>query len=82
MSVLCETLSHKDSADIILKNGSLGIGNDIRTVALHKIWLDEKAGLAAAGAAHHQNIFVSGRSGILGAIVHGEVFGLGQQNIF
>ena len=64
------------------EDAALGIGNDIRTVALHKIRLDEKAGLSAAGAAYNQNIFVSGCSGILGAIVHGETFGLGQQNIF
>ena len=45
MSVLCETLSHKDSADIILKNGSLRISNYVGAVELHEVGLDEKPGL-------------------------------------
>ena len=50
-------------------------------MALHKIRLDEKARLAAAGAAYHQHIFVSGRSGVFGAVIHGQTFRLGEENI-
>ena len=50
-------------------------------MALHKIRLNEKAGLAAAGAAYHQHIFVSGRSGVFRAVIHGQTFRLGKENI-
>ena len=64
------------------EDAALGVGDHIAGMALHKIRLDEKASLAAAGAAYHQHIFVSSCSGILGAIVHGQTFRLGQENIF
>ena len=60
---------------------TVGVGDHIARMALHKIRLDKKARLAAAGAAHHQHIFVSGRSGVFGAIVHGQTFRLSEENI-
>lgn len=63
------------------EDAALGVGDHIAGMALHKIRLDEKARLAAAGAAYHQHIFVSGRSGVFGAVVHGQTFRLGQENI-
>ena len=61
---------------------TVGVGDHIAGMALHKVRLNEKACLAATGAAYHQHIFVSGSSGVFGAIIHGQTFRLGQENIF
>ncbi len=81
MSVLCETLSHKDSADIILKNGSLRISNNIAGMKLHEVGFYKKSRLAAAGAADHKDIFVSGILGVFRTAGHGEPFCLRQQHV-
>ena len=57
---------------------SLNIGSG---KALHEVGLDVKPGLAAAGAADHQHIFVPGRLGVFGPPGHGQAFGLGQQDV-
>ncbi len=46
MPYLCETLTHKDLADIILKNGYFWIGHHIAGMHLHQIGLDEETGFA------------------------------------
>ena len=48
---------------------------------MHKVRLHIEAGLAAAGAADHQHIFVPGRLGVFGPPGHGQAFGLGQQDV-
>ena len=48
---------------------------------MHEVGLHIEAGLAAAGAADHQHIFVPGRLGVFGPPGHGQAFGLGQQDI-
>ena len=53
MPYLCETLVHKDLADIILKNGYFRIGADKARVGKEKIRFYDKAGLARAAAANH-----------------------------
>ena len=53
----------------------------IRTVHLHQIWFEPETGLTGTGAADHQYIFVSGSLGVLGAAVHGQAFGFGQNHI-
>ena len=60
MPYLCETLTHKDLADIILKNGYFRVCDNIAGVHLHEVRLYKEAGFAAAGTAHHKHIFVSG----------------------
>ena len=64
------------------EDAALGVGDHIAGMALHKIRLDEKARLAAARAAYHQHIFVSGSSGVFRTVIHGQTFRLGQENIF
>ena len=85
MSVLCETLSHKDSADIILKNGSLGVSNHkrapLRFGTLHDVRLDEKACFAAAGTADDQYVLVPCVFGIRRAAAHGQALRLGQDDV-
>ena len=39
---------------------------------MHKVGLQPETGLAAAGAADHQHVFVPGRPGVLGAATHGQ----------
>ena len=41
--------------------------------------LHKEPGLAAAGTADHQHIFVPGGLGVFGPVVHGEAFRLGQE---
>lgn len=48
---------------------------------LEQIRLDPEAGLAGAGAADNQDIFVSGIGGILGAAAHHQALGSGQDHI-
>ena len=48
---------------------------------LHQIGLEPEAGLAGAGTADDQHVFVAGILGVLGAAGHGEPFGLGQNDI-
>ena len=48
---------------------------------MQEIRLDPEAGLAAAGAAYDQNVFVPCRLGIFGPAGHGETFGLGQDDV-
>ena len=45
------------------------------------VWLHEEPGLAGAGTADHQNIFVSCSFGVFRPVVHGEPFRLCQQNV-
>ena len=59
MSVLCETLSHKDSADIILKNGSLRIEDDKAGVRLAEVGFCVKSRLARAAAAHDHGVQIA-----------------------
>ena len=48
---------------------------------LHQVGFQPEAGLTGTGAANHQHIFVSGGLWVLGAAVHGQAFGLGQQDV-
>ena len=48
---------------------------------MHEVGLHIETGLAAAGAADHQHIFVPGRFGVFGPPGHGQAFGLGQQDV-
>ena len=50
-------------------------------MALHKIRLDEKARLAAAGAAYHQHVLVPRRFRVLGSAVHGQPLRLGENDV-
>ena len=57
------------------------VGNDIRAVKLHDIWLAEKPCLAAARAADDKNILVSRVLRVFGAVGHHQPFRLRQQHI-
>ena len=59
MPYLCETLAHKDLADIILKNGYFRIQNAIARVAVHDVRLGEKSRLPGTGTTAYQYIQVS-----------------------
>ena len=48
---------------------------------MQEIRLDPEAGLAAAGTAYDQDVFIPGRLGLLGAAGHGETLGLGQDDV-
>ena len=48
---------------------------------MHEVGLHEKSCLAAAGTADHQHVFVPGRLGVFGPVVHGEAFRLRQENV-
>ncbi len=48
---------------------------------MHKRRLDEKSGLAAAGAADHKDIFIPRIFRLLRAAVHGEPFRLRERDI-
>ena len=63
------------------QNGSLRVSHDVAAVHLHQIRFEPEAGLAGTGAADHQHIFVSGGLGVLGAAVHGQALGFGQNHI-
>ena len=57
-----------------------GAGVSLRC-ALHEVGLKPEAGLAAAGAADHQHVFVPCRLGVLWPIVHGQALGLRQDDV-
>ena len=62
------------------------VGHNERTgvflrYALHEIWFDEESRLAAARTADHQHVFVSRRSRVFGAAVHGQPFRLRQDDV-
>ena len=48
---------------------------------MHEIWLNEKPRLAAAGAAHHQHVFVPRRLGVFGTVGHHEPLSLGENDV-
>ena len=50
-------------------------------MALKQIRLQPKPGLAAAGAAHHQHIFVPGILGVRRAVGHHQALCFGQNDI-
>ena len=60
---------------------TLRIGDNVGTVELHEVGLDEKPRLAAAGAAHHQHVFVPRGFRVLGAAVHGQPLRLGENDV-
>ena len=74
----CAPLEHFSA---LHQNGSLRVCDHIRTVHLHQIRFEPEAGLTGTGAADHQHIFVSGGLGALGAAVHGQALGFGQNHI-
>ena len=57
------------------------IGDNVGTVKLHEVGLDEKPCFAAAGAAYHQYVFVSRRFRVLGSAVHGQPLRLGENDV-
>ena len=63
------------------QNGAFGVCDHIGAVHLHQVWLEPEAGLTRAGAADHQNIFVSGGLGVFGAAVHGQALSFRQNHI-
>ena len=60
---------------------TLWIGDNVGTVKLHEVGLDEKPRLAAAGAAHHQYVLVPRRFRVLGSAVHGQPLRLGENDV-
>ena len=48
---------------------------------MHEVGLDEKPRLAAAGAAHHQHVFVPRGFRVLGSAVHGQPLRLGENDV-
>ena len=48
---------------------------------LHQVGLEPEAGLAGAGTADHQHIFVPGGLGVFGPAVHRQPFGLREQDV-
>ena len=60
---------------------SLRVRHNIGAVHLHQVRFQPEAGLAGTGATDHQHIFVSGGLGALGAAVHGQALGFGQNHI-
>ena len=57
------------------------IGDDIGAVALKQVRLQPKPGLATAGAAHHQHVFVPGVLGVRWTVGHHQPFRFGQDNV-
>ena len=53
----------------------------IRTVHLHQIRFAPESGFTGTGAADHQHIFVAGGLWVLGAAVHGQAFGVCENDI-
>ena len=60
---------------------TLGIGDDIGAVHLHDGRFDKEPRLAAAGAAHHQHVFVPRGFRVLGSAVHGQPLRLGENDV-
>ena len=54
---------------------------NVGTVHLQKIRLNEISSLTTAGAAHNEYIFIARRFGVFGAAGHGEALGLGQNDV-
>ena len=48
---------------------------------MHQVWFYKEPGLAGAGTADHQNIFISCGFGVFRPVVHGDPFRLCQQNV-
>ena len=48
---------------------------------MHEVGLDEKPRLAAAGAAHHQHVFVARCLWVLGSAVHAQPLRLGENDV-
>ena len=57
------------------------VGDHIGTVHLHQIGLKPEAGLAGAGTADDQHVFIARILWVLRAAGHSEPFGLGQNDI-
>ena len=57
------------------------IGDDIGAVALKQVRFQPKPGLSAAGAAHHQHVFVPGVLGVRRAVAHHQPFRFGQDDV-
>ena len=62
-------------------NTAFWIGDNVGTVKLHEVWLNEKPRLAAAGAAHHQHVFIPGILGVRRTVGHHQPFRFGQDNV-
>ena len=60
---------------------TLGVCHHIGAVHLHQVRFQPEPGLTGTGAADHQNIFVSGGLGVLGAAIHGQAFRFRQNHI-
>ena len=60
---------------------TVGIGDYIGTVALKQVRFQPKPGLAAAGAAHHQHVFISGILGVRRTVGHHQALCFGQNDI-
>lgn len=60
---------------------SFRVSHNIAAVHLHKVWLDEKAGLSAAASSNHKDIFVSCILWLLRSAAHHQPFRLGQQYV-
>ena len=73
-------LLQKGVADL-QNRGTFWVGKNIGTVHLQEIGLDPESGLAAAGPAYDQDIFVPCRLGVFGAAGHGETLRLGQDDV-
>lgn len=81
MPYLCETLAHKDLADIILKNGYFWVSDHIGAVKLHDVGFGEEACLSRTAAPYDKDILVSRVLRILRTVGHHQPFGLCQQHI-
>ena len=57
------------------------VGHDIAAVHLHKVGLDEKAGLSATASSNYKDIFVSCILWLLRSAAHHQPFRLGQQYV-
>lgn len=65
-------LQRKKSAHFIVK-APLSVQHDIRTVALHEVWLEVVSGFAASGTSQHQDVVVHSCLPTVG--IGGDVFG-------
>ena len=82
----CKSLPHKVPTAIILKFSAFWVRDHKRAGvlfrgALHEVGLQPEAGLAAAGAADDQHVFIPRRPGVLGPVVHGEALCLRQDDV-
>ena len=62
-------------------HAALRVGDDVGAVALHEVWFQKKPGLAGAGTADDQHVFVPGGLGVLGTAIHGKGFRLRQDDV-